>query len=330
MQTRAVAPPRARHGAARPAPGRRHPARPRDLRRVPHEPARLARQACSEPRSEAAGQLFADDQQRQRRRDIDAMQPPPRRARRRGGPRDRRDHRAVRRREAAHHRRGGRVRPHPRRRRRDGRADGAPTAAADVHAERRRAAPAVAGTGRHRRPVPRDPSAEAGLAQRHPRLPFDHADRFDALVDARKDVRGRLGGPRPRPRQRGSARRLPHRPRQVGRDRPARRRRAGPSRCSGAPSPASRPSRPTGRSPSPRRPRSSAADGIGALVHVVDPADSLRQTPERPVGRDADRPARSAAARERRRDRHRHRRPLVGPRLRRAKARWRPPASSTR
>ncbi len=53
-------------------------------------------------------------------------------------------------------------------------------------------------------------------------------------------------------------------------------------------------------------------DGIGALVHVVDPVESLRQTPNdlwaaTPVDR-----MEALAARQQRRDRHRHRRSLVG------------------
>ena len=51
---------------------------------------------------------------------------------------------------------------------------------------------------------------------------------------------------------------------------------------------------------------------IGALVSVIDPVDSLRQVPYRPVGGHPGRPDRSAAARERHSDRHRHRRTLVG------------------
>ena len=51
---------------------------------------------------------------------------------------------------------------------------------------------------------------------------------------------------------------------------------------------------------------------VGALVSVVDPVDSLRQTPNDLWAATPDRPDGSAAAREQHSDRHRHRRPLVG------------------
>ena len=79
-------------------------------------------------------------------------------------------------------------------------------AAAAPDAERRRAAPRMAGAGRHRRPVPGHPAAQAGLAAGHARL-RSTTRRVEALADARKDVRSRVGGARPRPGRRRRARR---------------------------------------------------------------------------------------------------------------------------
>ena len=107
----------------------------------------------------------------------------------------------------------------------------APPSAAELHR-------AVARARRHRRPVPGGRPAEAGLAQRHPRLPLDHADRFDAL---RRRAQGRS-----RPPGRHSTVDPTARPRSTPTESPATSGSrpccatwsAGPSRCSGAPSPA--------------------------------------------------------------------------------------------
>ncbi len=188
--------------------------------------------------------------------------------------------------------------------------------AAGSRTERDRAAPAVARAGRHRRPVPGDPAAEAGLAQRHARPPLDAPRSLRRTGRCPQGLRGRVGGARPRPRQRRRARRLPHRPRQVGRDRPARCRRMGRVAAVGhgrrRPGPVAQPRRHRHRAGGPRRRRRHRCARARRRPDRLAAPD-----PQRPVGRNAGRPARGAPAREQRRDRHRHRRPLVGPGLRR-------------
>ena len=186
----------------------------------------------------------------------------------------------------------------------------------------------MARTRRHRGPVPGHPAAEAGLAARHARPQLD-----DRKVE-RSSTPARTSRPRGRaldrdPGQRRRPRWLPSRPRQVGRDRPARCRRLGRVPVSGARCPAVQAQSPNRAVTVTAQAALNGADGIGALVHVVDPTDSLRQTPERPVGRDARRPAsRRCCARTTSRSASS---PTAagGAWSAPAKARWRRPASST-
>ena len=329
MHARADSPPRARHGAARQAPGTPTPNAPTRSSRRSARNLRDSLDTLQRAEEEAAGQLFADDQQRQRRRDIEAMQ-------RRLDELDDEEAREI----AGITERYADVKPHT-------------TAAAVVFALTRddadgwvelmaRPTPPRGSTPSaaelHRQwlelvdtdgPFLAIPPLKRVWPQGMPDFRSTHADRFDALVDARKDFEPAWEALDRDPDSEAALDAY-----RIARDKwvetvlrdvvgwaeslqwgtVARRRRR---------------SRPTGghrhRAGRARRRRRHRRAGARRRPDRLAAPD-----PERPVGRDAGRPDRSAAARERRRDRHRHRRPLVGPGLRRARARWPAPASSTR
>ena len=320
------APPRAGHRAARPPPGSRHPARPRDLRRVPHATCTSRSTSSNAPRRRPPGSCSPTTS------NASAAATSTRCAAASTNSTTRRPARST-----AIAERYADVKPHT-------------TAAAVVFALTPDDADRV--DGLMARPRRRTMLSAAELHRQWLELvdtdgPFlavaplkrvwpngipdfrsDHADRFDALVDARKAFEPAWEDLDRAP---GEAALDAYRisPRQMGRDGAARRRRVGGVAAVG---------------PGPRR-RGQLAQPAGHGHRAGRPCRSRRRRrarvrgrsrrvaarrPERPVGGNAGRPAGGAAAQQRRGDRRRHRRPLVGARVGPARARWRRPASSTR
>ena len=144
--------------------------------------------------------------------------------------------------------------------------------------DRRRPAPGLARAGRHRRPVPRRPRAQAGLAAGHAAAGRRRARRAQGRQARVREGLGQLGQRprRRRPRSRTTARRatpgwtwssatsLGWKTTSYARTPTV--------DAAGRRGPLARPT----RSPSARPARSSHGDTIGALVLVIDPVDSLR------------------------------------------------------